>query len=65
MLGGVVLLVWLVLGVIPPVVTTLGGTVFNRPVPEWTYAIPLIALVALALYFLASMKMIPPRPPSG
>ena len=63
LLFGIVLSVFAVIATVPPLLLELTKVYFDRS--DWTAINPVLALLALIGYFIASLKLIPPKPPIG
>lgn len=60
---GALLIVFAAVGMVPSVALQIVRILFNKPAPEWTAAIPLVALAFIIVFFWLSLKLIPPQPP--
>ena len=65
LVSGILLIVFAVIGTVPAMAESSIRIIMNRPSPEWTSVIPLVALIALILYFAFCLRLIPPNPPHG
>ena len=58
---GLVLVVLAGIALVPNLVLEVVRVFLDRPSPDWTASIPLVAFSFLVLYFYLSLKLIPPR----
>jgi len=60
-MGGIVIFVYAAVATIPRLIVEIARLLFGKS--DWSVLNPLLVLGGLIVYFLVSVKMIPPKPP--